>query len=141
MKRMKRLACAIAALAVLMIQTNPALAVFRGTVRGDLPLTFEVQPANANTAPTAVTITFIDSRGRPDVEALTFEVGAGAANIQSVPIPRGTRRIVIQVDDPPGESCRFKMAQGDPPITGIEEAVIGDIRFTRRLSARTEPSG
>jgi len=116
------------------MQPNAALAVFKGTLRGDLPLTFEVQPANANTNSTAVTITFIDSKGRPDVEALTFEVGAGEANIHSVPIPRGTRRIVIQVDDPPGGSCRFKMAQGvnssGSPIPVIEEVVDGDIRFT-----------
>ncbi len=134
MKRMKRLTCAVAALTALLMQPNAALAVFKGTMRGDLPLTFEVQPANANTNSTAVTITFIDSKGRPDVEALTFEVGAGEANIHSVPIPRGTRRIVIQVDDPPGGSCRFKMAQGvnssGSPIPVIEEVVDGDIRFT-----------
>jgi len=47
------------------MQPNAALAVFKGTMRGDLPLTFEVQPANANTNSTAVTITFIDSKGSP----------------------------------------------------------------------------
>src|SRR5262245_2553107 len=134
MKNVRRITCAIAALAALLMQPNAALAVFKGTMRGDLPLTFEVQPAPSNTDSTAVTITFIDSKGRPDVEALTFEVGAGQGNIHSVPIPRGTRRIVIQVDEPPGGTCFFKMTQGVNsfgfPISVIEEAVIGDIRFT-----------
>ena len=134
MKKIKRLTCAIAALTALLMQPHAALAVYKGTMRGDLPLTFEVQPANANTNSTDVTITFIDTRGRPDVETLTFEVGAGEANIHSVSMPRGIRRIVIQVDNPPGEACRFRMAQGvnssGNPISVIEEVVDGDIRFT-----------
>ena len=143
MKNMKRFACAIAALTALLMQPHPVLAVFKGTVRGDLPLTFEIQPANANTNPTDVTITFIDYRGRPDIEMLTFEVGAGEANIHVVSIPRGTRRIVMQVDNPVGGTCLFKMTQGvnsfGDPIKIIEEAVIGDIRFTLNvLSARSD---
>ena len=112
MRNVRRFACTIAALTALLMQPHAALAVFKGTVRGDVPLTFEVQPNNSNTNPTVVTITFIDSRGRPDVETLTFEIGAGEANIHSITIPRGTRRIVMQVDSPPGETCRFTMKQG-----------------------------
>jgi hypothetical protein len=134
MRNVRRFACAIAALTALLMQPHPALAVFKGTVRGDLPMTFDVRPTSTNSNSTVVTITFIDSRGRPDVEALTFEVGAGEGNIHSVPIPRGTRRIVKQVDDPVGGTCSFKMTQGvnssGEPIPVIEEAVIGDIRFT-----------
>src|SRR5262245_55121675 len=84
MKNLKRLVWAIAALTAFLMPPNAALAVFKGSVRGDLPLTFEVQPAPSNTDSTAVTITFIDSKGRPDVEALTFEVGAGQGNTHSV---------------------------------------------------------
>jgi len=134
MKNVKRFTCALAVLTALLMQPHPALAVFKGTVRGDLPMTFDVRPTSTNSNSTVVTITFIDSRGRPDVETLTFEVGAGEANIHSVPMPRGIRRIVMQVDNPPGGTCRFKMTQvvdsSGNPITIIEELVEGDIRFT-----------
>lgn len=74
----------------LLMQPHAALAVFKGTMRGDLPMTLDVRPASTNSNSTVVTITFIDSRGRPDVETLTFEVGAGEANIHFVPMPRAS---------------------------------------------------
>ena len=98
MDRIKKLSCAIAALTLLLMQSNPALAKFGGTLRGDAPWTLSISGAgNA-----AVSITFVNSKGGKDTDLFTAHAGEDLVLYGQTNIPRGTRRIIIEVDSDTG---------------------------------------
>lgn len=111
MKRIKRLTCAIAALAMLMTQSNPALAKFAGTLRSDIPWQLNISP-ETSTSTLAATITFVDSRGRQDVDLFTIHPGESLAPYSAANIPRGTRRIIIELDSSPDALFQVRVVQG-----------------------------
>jgi len=134
MKNLKRLMCAIAAVAMLLVQSHTAQAKFNGSLRGDQPLLVYLAGFNANVDSTALTITFIDSRGRSDVEVATIAAHDELHFLaRSGPIPKGTVRVIVEVDNPVGGACRVRMEQGnDPsgnPIQVVAEDVFNDLRF------------
>lgn len=99
---MKRLISTFACMLALLIWTcTPAQARFLGTLQQNVPWTLEVNTTSTCGA-IAVTVTFVNSRGRQDIDLFTLQPGGGtvygAANI-----PRNTRRIIIEVDLP----CSF----------------------------------
>ena len=117
MNRMKRFSCALVAISVLMMHSNPAFAKFAGTVRSDVPWRVEISP-ETNLVMFAATITFVDSRGRQDTDVFTTQPGETLAPYDGN-IPRGTRRIIIEVDFAPtgAAGAAVKVIQGTSLIT------------------------
>ena len=111
MKRMKRLSCALAAISVLMMNSNPVSAKFAGTLQSDVPWRLEISP-ELNNIMFAATITFVDSRGRQDMDLFTTQPGETLAPYNGN-IPRGTRRIIIELDFGSGAAAAVvKVSQG-----------------------------
>lgn len=93
MKRIKRFSCAMAALAILLVQSNSALAKLGGTVHSDEPWTLVINSG----VHTAVSVTFVGNKGKQDIDLFDLPPGQNYAYSQTR-IPRGTRRIIIDLD-------------------------------------------
>ena len=92
---MKRLTCALATLAMLMLICIPAQAEFGGTLQGNQPWTLEVDNSN-NPVAAGVTIFYLGGKSVdfeihtvPSTELVAFNVSK---------MPRGTTRVIIEVD-------------------------------------------
>ena len=115
MNRMKRLTCALAVVSVFMVHSNPVSAKFAGTLQSEVPWRLEISP-ELNGVMFAATITFVDSRGRQDMDIFTTQPGETLAPYNGN-IPRGTRRIIIEVDFGPGAAAAaVKVSQGTSTI-------------------------
>ena len=114
MKRTKKLLCAIATITILVTHSNPALAKFAGTLRNDAPWTLEIQSTSGTIT---ATVTFVDSRGRQDLDLFTIQNGAGTTPYSGATIPRGTRRIIIELDYEAGGLVSIRAQQGTTIIT------------------------
>ena len=119
MKQVKRLICAIATIGMLMIQPNPALAKFIGTLHGDAPWILELQSTGLTTSATVI---FVDSRGRQDVDLFTIQSGGSLTLYPGTTIPRGTRRIIIELDYAQGDLVSIRMQQGATIISADSES-------------------
>jgi hypothetical protein len=105
---MKKLVSTLAcALALLIWAHTPVLAIFVGTLRSDIPWKMLVYSPDFGAA---VTVTSIDSRGRQVTEVFTVQPGSF---IQTEPmsIPRGTRRIIIELDQGGGSVALLRVEQ------------------------------
>jgi len=110
MNRLKRLICAIVAGVILMMHSNPALAKFGGNLRSDMPWTLNISPETSTGF--AATIIFVDSRGRQDIDMFTIQVNEQFTPYSAVNIPRGTRRIIIELDSPFSVGFSVRVIQG-----------------------------
>ena len=116
MNRMKRLICALAVIGVFVMQSNPAFAKFAGTLQSDVPWRLEISP-ELNNVMFAATITFVDSRGRQDMDIFTTQPGETLAP-DNGDIPRGTRRIIIELDFGSGAAAAVvRVSQGTSIIS------------------------
>jgi hypothetical protein len=106
---MKRITCTLAALAMLIWTCTPAQAEFKGTLQGNQPWTLDVDNSN-NALAAGLTIFYLGAKNVdfdihtvPGTELLTFT---------DLKIPRGTRRIIIEVDPPGQGDIWFRVFQG-----------------------------
>ena len=97
---MKRLTCILAALAMVMLTHIPAQAEFLGTLQRDQPWSLGVDNSN-NTHPATVTIFYLGSKD-PNFDIYTVPAVTDL-NLTNFRIPKGTRRIVVEVDPSFGE--------------------------------------
>ena len=92
---MKRITCTLAALAMLIWTCTPAQAEFLGTLQGNQPWTLEVDNASNGSA-AAMTIFYLGGKN-VDFDIHTLAAGE-AVTFTDLKIPRGTRRIIIELD-------------------------------------------
>jgi hypothetical protein len=115
---MKRFICTLAAIAMLIWICPPARAEFRGELLRDIDwiLNFD---NSASAGPTAVTVHYlIGKSGEKEISRDEIEIAAVDANartrlIFSTP-GRGVRRIIIEVDPPPGGTIDVEVTQSAP---------------------------
>ena len=137
---LKRLSCAIATVAVLMMQPNPALARFAGTLRSDLPWTVDITPEVGGLVATAVTVTFVNARGRQDTDLFTIPNGEPVfVPYTEAKIPRGTRRIIIELDFSQSSFAQLRVGQRANVITldsgdGVATRFVFDLTDRNRAS-------
>jgi hypothetical protein len=93
----RRLACTIAALAVLIWTCNPAQADFYGPLQGNQTWTVAVDNSN-NLDAAAVAIYSIDRMGKTEYFQIATVPGAQSVTLTVTRIPRGTVRVIIEVD-------------------------------------------
>jgi hypothetical protein len=106
----KRLACATAALAMLMTCT-PAQADWKGTLQRDLP--YQILVDNTNQQPgeaASGTVYYLSDRKVISVEIFTIPGGEGVGPVFT--IPKGTLRIIIEVDATFGDTTPITVTQG-----------------------------
>jgi hypothetical protein len=115
MTRIKRLICALAALAMLMMSYNPALANFKGSLQRNEPWTLKF-----NDVPTsyAVTVIFVDSMGRQVIDLFTVAPEQSFNGYSQANIPKDTRRIIIELDIPTGGFASIEVHQGTQQFVG-----------------------
>ena len=122
MKRVKVLACTLATFAMVMCTYIPAQAEFKGTLQGVLPWALEIDNS-ANTEPTAVTIFYF---GR-NLDFVIHTVPAGGSDsLTDLKIPKGTRRIIIEVNPGNGFFAPIRVIQGG---SAFASPVLGDVRL------------
>jgi hypothetical protein len=97
---MKRLMCALAVPIVLMSTVNLAHAgsVFRGTLNREHPWELMVDNSGA-VGPTALAILYLTTATKSETVLLSVS-GGGRQAFRDLRIPRGTRRIVLEVSPP-----------------------------------------
>lgn len=108
MKRMKRLTCALAVLAMVILTHIPAQAEFKGTLQRNQPWSIQIDNS-ANAFSAGVTVFHLGRRG---VESDSFTVPAGGSleffgwsgAFSDLSIPKDTRRITIEVDPSQSET-------------------------------------
>jgi hypothetical protein len=109
----RRLACTIAALAVLIWTCTPAQADFLGTLQSNQTWLLSVDNSN-NSETAAVTIFYLGKTSSFD----TFSIPAlGLLNLPDLQIPKFTRRIIIQLDPAFGMSTPVLVTQGATGFT------------------------
>ena len=110
MKKMKRLISTFAcALAMVMLTYIPAHDEFLGTLQRDQPWTLSIDNSN-NTSAAGVTIYYLWGR---NVEVDIHTVAAiESLSLSDLRIPRGTRRIIIELDPSRGFSTPVLITQG-----------------------------
>ena len=117
----KRLACAIAALAMLMLTCTPAQAEFDGTLQGNQTWTVELDNSN-NAEAAAVAIYSIDKMGKAEYFQIATLPGTQLVTLTVTKVPKGTVRVIIEVDSGPGRSVATRVVQGNPFISpGTED--------------------
>jgi hypothetical protein len=118
MKRIKRFTCAFAVLAItMMVQPNPALAKYSGTLRSDTPWAMDFTPEVTNSDNFVVTVTFVDSKGRSDTDFYKSEHREQTLVVSQSQIPRDTRLIIIEVDLPSNGRVQMRITQGATVVT------------------------
>jgi hypothetical protein len=108
----KRLACAIAALAMLMLTCTPAQAEFDGTLQGDQPWTVDLDNSN-NAEAAAVAMYSIDRMGKAEYFQIATVPGTRLVTLTVTRVPRGTLRVIIEVDPGRGRSVAVRVVQGN----------------------------
>jgi hypothetical protein len=117
---MKRLVSTLACALVLLIWAcTPVLAIFVGTLRSDVPWKMLVFAPELGAA---VTVISIDSRGRQVTDVITVQPGS-FIETELMTIPRGTRRIIIELDLQGFSVALLRVEQG---IFQFEEGFCGD---------------
>jgi hypothetical protein len=108
---MKKLTCMLAALAMVMLTHIPAQAEFLGTLQRDQTWSLEVDNSN-NALAAGVTIFYLggknvdyDIHTAPPAELVTFTISR---------MPRGTTRVIIELDPGRGLQCPVRLIQGGP---------------------------
>jgi hypothetical protein len=116
---MKRQISAVACvLAVLVWTCTPVSAEFAGRLKKNQPWTLEVTAASANEEATAVTVVYVNSNGMQDViDSLSVPapepMTTSFIRLAYSRIPRGTRRIIIQLSFPSIGGGSVRVRQGD----------------------------
>jgi hypothetical protein len=122
----KRLACAIAALAMLMLTCTQAQADFKGTFQRDLPYQIAVDNTGNPPGETASgTVYYLSDRKIISLEIFTIPGGEGVGPVFT--IPKGTSRIIIEVDATFGGTTPITVTQGEG--TSFEDDGIGGGRM------------
>ena len=102
---------------------------FKGTLQNNERLTIEVSPNISNNGPTALTIFYLNETGKiPDIDILSVPLlnPLGVPVLDRV-IPRNTTRVLIDVENPPGNDAAVRMSQ---TMVIIAEVANGDIRYS-----------
>jgi hypothetical protein len=121
----KRLACAIAALAMLMLTCTQAQADFKGTFQRDLPYQILVDnTGNLSDETASGTVYYLSARKIISVEIFTIPGGEGVGPVFT--IPKGTSRIIIEVDATFGKTTPITVNQGE---TSFGDAGVGGGRL------------
>jgi hypothetical protein len=115
MTRIKRLIYALAALAILMMSYNPALANFKGSLQRNEPWTLRFNDVPSSYA---VTVIFVDSRGRQIIDVFTVAPEQTFNGYSQANIPKDTRRIIIELDMPTGGFASIEVHQGTQQFVG-----------------------
>ena len=103
---MKRLTCGLATLALVLCTWVPAQAEYLGTLPNDQELTLEI--TNATTAPSSVTVYYLDKRGLDVIGTMTAQ-GTNAVS-ETFPKPgRNVRRVIIEIDPAPGNQTTLRI--------------------------------
>ena len=107
-----RVACAIAALAMLMLTRTPAQADFEGTLQRDLPYQILIDnTANLFDETASGTVYYLSDRKVLGVEIFTCPGAVGVGPVFT--IPKGTLRIIIEVDASFGNITPITVNQGE----------------------------
>ena len=111
----QRLACAIAALAMLMLTCTPAQAEFAGTLQGNQTWTVELDNSN-NAEAAAAAIYSIDKMGKAEYFQMVTVPGVQLITLTVTKVPKGTVRVIIEVDSGRGDSVATRVVQGGNPF-------------------------
>jgi hypothetical protein len=106
----RRLACAIVVLAMLMLTCTPAQAEFFGTLQGNQLWTVDFDNSN-NAEAAAVAIYSIDRMGKAEY----FQIATLPSTVVTLTVtrvPRGTVRVIIELDPGLGRSVAVRLIQG-----------------------------
>ena len=119
MKRQTTMTRLTYALAVSMALSTANLAhaesVFMGTVDRDRPWTMNVDNSAA-AGPTSLTISYLTTATRSRTVLLSVSA-TGRQAFRDLKMPRGTRRIVLEVSPPRGASIDIEISQPDVSLT------------------------
>src|SRR5262245_22850759 len=117
--KMEKITCAVILLAVITLNPKVASAKFAGNLRSDVAWTVDITPSVANTGPTALGVTFVDTRDRQSIDIFTINRDDQTfVPYNGVMIPRGTRRIIIEFDFPEsGVGAQLRITQGTTVIS------------------------
>ena len=121
----QRLACAIAALAMLMLTCTPAQAEFAGTLQGNQTWTVELDNSN-NPEAAAVAIYSIDKMGKAEYFQMVTVPGVQLITLTVTKVPKGTLRVIIEVDPALGLEVFVRVIQGE---NGFGHGGAGDFRM------------
>jgi hypothetical protein len=107
---MKRMICTLAAFAMLVLVNSPAQAEYTGTLQGDQLWLLEIDSGSVSTI--AVTIFYLGKS--LDVGPIVSVPTGTTVQLADLKIPKGTRRIIIEVDPPgtPGCVAAMRVVQG-----------------------------
>jgi hypothetical protein len=107
--------------------TEPALAAYKGRLPSGDPLTVEIGTLPGNAGPTAVRVTYLSKRGER-VEFGTVPAGSDAKVVDEQPIPRGTKLIIVEIDNPVGGGALLRVIDALGSYI-YDEAVLFDDRY------------
>jgi hypothetical protein len=108
----RRFACAIAALAMLIWTCTPAQAEFDGTLQGNQLWTVELDNSN-NAEAAAAAIYSIDKMGKAEYFQIATVPGVQLITLTVTKVPKGTVRVIIEVDPALGLSVAVRVIQGE----------------------------
>jgi hypothetical protein len=121
----KKLTCALAALAMLIWICPPAQAEFKGVLKSDQDWVLNVDNSASPASPTAITVYYLSSR-RDDIEILRAPAGARIQFPFSAP-GRGVRRIIIDVS--PAASHLTIPVEVATPTNSFPQTCVGESRL------------
>jgi hypothetical protein len=119
-KQISAFACGIA---VLVWACAPVRAEFAGRLKRSYPWMLTFMPASTNTGDSSASVIYVYSNGTQEVIDGFIEQTGESTRVVYYKIPRGTRRIIIQVNPPENGSAKVNVDSG---IVNDEIILNGD---------------